>query len=216
VSGSACSRKGQCGQLKANTPTLRTRLERSDCVRRKVKPPGVLQQCRRFVGIEPKVGGPQLGELAPTPQPCHRQRRVATAADDEAQSRWQVIQEVGHPVVDRQRLDQVIVVEDKRECLRPDLELLGLELVGECGHNDLAPYDAGGSQKWKYVLGEAAARTVERADHVAPEPDRVVSCGSSESHATGHAVLAAQSAKRLVLPKPAGVHTMINFWAIPW
>jgi hypothetical protein len=56
--------QGQCGQLQADSPTLRTRLERSDCVRRKVKSPGVSQQCRRFVGIEAEVGGAQLGELA--------------------------------------------------------------------------------------------------------------------------------------------------------
>jgi hypothetical protein len=104
------------------------------------------------------------------PLPCSRARGSggAAAADDQAQPRRQVIQEVGHPFVDRPRLDQVVIVEDQRERLRP-----GLELVGEGGHHDLAADHAGRCQKWKYLLGEAAARTVERADHT-PEPDRVV------------------------------------------
>jgi hypothetical protein len=54
------------------------------------------------------------------------------------------------------------------------LQLVGLELVGEGGHNELAPDDTGRSQKWKYVFGDASASTVERADQVAPKPDGVV------------------------------------------
>lgn len=76
--------------------------------------------------------------------------------------------------MDRPRLDQVVVVEDEREHLRRGLELVGLELVGEGGRQDLAPYDAGRRQKWQHMLGEAGARTVEGADHVVPKPDRVV------------------------------------------
>ena len=56
------------------------------------------QQRRCLLGGEARIGGPQLGKLAPSPQPGQRQRRVGPAADGQVQLRRQVLQEEGEEV----------------------------------------------------------------------------------------------------------------------
>lgn len=81
-------------------------------------------------------------------------------------------QEEGHVIVDRPRLNHVVVVEDQRE-----LAGRGLELVDQDSHDPLARDDAGRSQEWKHVLGVTPSCTIERNDNVTPEPHRIVVIG---------------------------------------
>ena len=60
---------------------------------------------------EAQVGGPDLEELAPSPQPGERPRRIGSAGDDEVELRGQVLDQEQHRLVHVERLDDVVVVE---------------------------------------------------------------------------------------------------------
>jgi hypothetical protein len=89
------------------------------------------------------------------------------------QLRWEVAQQEGHIIVDRPSFDHVVVVQDQRELLGRDLEL-----VHQDGHHDPAQQDAGGIQQRQHVLAGAAAYAIKRRDHVPPEPHRVIVFGA--------------------------------------
>jgi hypothetical protein len=78
-------------------------------------------------------------------------------------------QEEGKVIVDRPRLQHVVVVQDQHELLRG-----GLELVDQGGHDALARDATRAAEEGKHALAHAADGTIERDDHVSPEPDRVV------------------------------------------
>jgi hypothetical protein len=88
------------------------------------------------------------------------------------QPRRKVAQKIGHVIVDRQRLHQVVVVEDQRELVRR-----GPERVDQGSHDAPARHHPWGTQERDHLLAEAFAGAVKGNDHVPPEPHRVVVVG---------------------------------------
>jgi hypothetical protein len=113
-----------------------------------------------------------VDELASGPQPGQGQGWVAAAGDDDVQPRRKMTQEERHAVVDRPRPHQVVVVQHQRELIGR-----GLEVVDQRGHDALARHHPRRSQERQQVLPKASANTIERDDHIPPEPHRIVVFG---------------------------------------
>ena len=75
---------------------------------------GVVEVGGRLFGGEAQVGGSDLDELAPRPQPGERPRRVGSAGDDEVQLLGEMLEEEQHRLVYVEGLDDVVVVEHQR------------------------------------------------------------------------------------------------------
>jgi len=159
----------QGGQLQPHRPPFGAGLHGGDHLRRQVEPPHLAQERRRLLVGEPQVGGAQLDQLARGTKPRQRQRRVAAAGDHQMQPRRQVAQQEGHAVVDRPRIQQVVVVDHQRK-----LRARRLQLAEQGGHHPLAGQATRSGQLRQHLLGEAAARAVQRRDHIPPEACRVV------------------------------------------
>ena len=121
---------------------------------------------------EVKVGGAQLGHLAAYPQPGQRQGRVRPRGDDKVHPRRQVLDKVGERLVDRPRLDQMVVIEDEH---RVGFQVG--ELVEQGGQDRLDARRLRGAEQGQGSLPRARLEPVDRRNEVAPEPRRVVVCG---------------------------------------
>jgi hypothetical protein len=114
----------QRGQLQPHHPALGPAFQGGNGLHRQVELPHLLQERRRLLGGEAKVGRAQLDQLAPGPQPGQGYGRVASAADDQVQVRWKMAQQKGQAVMNDGVFDRVVVIKDQRE-----LGGLGLEMV---------------------------------------------------------------------------------------
>jgi hypothetical protein len=70
-----------------------------------------VQQSGGLLAGKAQVSGSQLGQLPASSQPCQRQGRVGAAGQHQPQRRWQVLQQEPERLVERRRLDQVVVVQ---------------------------------------------------------------------------------------------------------
>jgi len=77
----------QSGQLQPGRPPLGAGHERLRRRGRQARSSGLTEQRRRLIGGEAQVGGAQLSQLAPGPQPGQRQRRVSPAGNHHPQAR---------------------------------------------------------------------------------------------------------------------------------
>ena len=67
---------------------------------------------------ETEIVGANFDQVAARPQPRQGERRVGARGDHEVESRRQVVEQVGHGLLDRRRGDQVVIVEDERDIAR--------------------------------------------------------------------------------------------------
>ena len=81
----------------------------------------------------------------------------------------EMAQQVSHVVVDRRRLDDVVLVEDQGDVVRQVLDL-----VYQGGRQSTARHDARRVQKRKDSVTDANSGAVERRDHLAPETGWIV------------------------------------------
>ena len=156
----------QGGELEGRDPALGPALEGGHVAGVEVQAHAVEVRRRLAVG-EPQVGRPYLDQLAPRPQPGERQRRVGPAGDDQVHLGGEVVEEEPHRLVDLDRLDEVVVVEDEDQGIR------GGELVDERGEH--RGHRRGGRvEKGGRGLADVGHGRPQRRDHVAPEGHRLV------------------------------------------
>ena len=141
--------QGQGRELQGGDPSLGPPLEGADLAGGELEPHPVEVRRGLLLG-EPQVGGTHLGQLAAGAQPRQRQRRVRPRRDDEAELGRQVVDQEGHRLVDRRRVDDVVVVEDEHDVL-----VGGGEVVEEAGQH-------GGDRGAAGRLQERPARTHPR------------------------------------------------------
>ena len=72
-----------------------------------------------------QVGGSDLDELAPRPQPGERPRRVGSAGDDQVQLLGEMLEEEQHRLVYGEGLDHVVVVEHQRHIVAEASHVVG-------------------------------------------------------------------------------------------
>jgi hypothetical protein len=106
--------------------------------------------------------------LAAAAQPRQRQRRVVAAGQDQPQLRRQVVHQQPDQLVDRRRLDQVVVVQHQHVRIRP-----GGQLVDQRGHYRLER-PRRRVQQCGDTLPDPGVHLVQGGGDVAPEPRRVV------------------------------------------
>jgi hypothetical protein len=127
-----------------------------------------VQQLGCLLVGELQVGGAELGQLPPSPQPGQRQRRVAAAGHHQPQLGRQVAHQQPDRLLDRPGLDQVVVVQHQGDPALPRGEL-----VDDHGHHRLRRR-RGTLERGGDPLADAGPHPVQRSGHIAPEPGRVV------------------------------------------
>ena len=127
------------------------------------------QQRRRLVDAEAQLGGAELRQLAAGPEAGQRQRRVRPTRDHHPQRGRQVGEEELDALVDGRRSDEVVVVED--EHVRA---VDGGELVEQRRQREVDGLQPGRGQRPQRGGAEPGDVTLQRAQHVGPEPDRIV------------------------------------------
>ena len=132
------------------------------------------QQGGGFGGAKAQVGGADLGQLAAGPQAGQGQGRVGPAGQHQPQPRRRMLQQQADAVVDRRRLDQVVVVDHQHELVAGGP---GGELVDQGRHQPLGRGRVRAAQQPDDLLGHPRAHPLQGRGHVAPEPDRVVIAG---------------------------------------
>ena len=114
----------QRGQLQGGDPALGALVQRRDVALGQREAHRAVEVGRGLLGGEAQVGGPHLDQLAACPHPRQRQRRVGPGGEHQVQLRRQVLEQERHPVVHLGRLDEVVVVEDQQQVLRPSVEVV--------------------------------------------------------------------------------------------
>ena len=114
--GVALQRQG--GQLQPGHPAFGPVPEGGHGCLGQFGPDGRSEQLGGLLAGEAQVGLAQLGQLAAGPQPGQRQRRVGAAGQHQPQLRREALQQDRQAVVDRWRLDQVVVVQDQHDLPR--------------------------------------------------------------------------------------------------
>ncbi|MNT11871.1 hypothetical protein D3C72_1467760 [compost metagenome] len=155
---------GQPRELEAGDPALGALGQHEDVFGGEVQSQHPVEEGVDGIGGEAKVGGPQLGELAPDSQAGKGQRRVLPGGEDQVQALGLVADQEAEGLVDIGRLDDVVVVEDEQHGPGPFREL-----VDQGGD-----HRAGGRKRageWGAHPGQGA---VEGGREGAPEARRVV------------------------------------------
>ena len=71
-----------------------------------------------LVGGEAQLLGAQLGDLPARAQPCERQRRILARGDNQVQRGRQMVEQEAHRLVDRRRLQYMVVVQHQDALVR--------------------------------------------------------------------------------------------------
>ena len=164
----------QRGQLQSRRPPLGAGRQRHHRSVGQDRPRRRTQQRRRLLGGEAELSGAQLSQLAAGPQPRQRQRRVSPAGHHQQQARWQVLQQERHRLVHRASVDQVVVVQDQQHLIPARLDG---QLVDQGRHKPVKRTRGRRPEQRAQVPGDPGPGPVQRSDHVAPEPGRVVVAG---------------------------------------
>ena len=111
------------GQLEAHDPALGARLQDRDVGCRKAQPHRLVEEGSRFLLGESQVRGPQLRQLAASPEAGQGQGRIRPGGDHQVHPRREMLEQKGDGAVDRFGVDDVVIVEDERDVLivRSDL-----------------------------------------------------------------------------------------------
>jgi hypothetical protein len=112
------------GQLEPGDPAFRPLLQGFDIFRREIEVHRLAQERRRFRCGEAQIGDAQLGHLAAGAQAGEGELRILAGGDDQVQLRRQVIEQEGHRLVDRPRIDRVVVIQHENEAIRQGGELV--------------------------------------------------------------------------------------------
>ncbi len=171
---------------------------------------------------EAQIPGPQLGQMAPCPQPGQGQRRVQPGGEDQVQPRRAVLQQKAHGLMHRRAGEVVIVLQHHGPRVGHGLN----QFVDQHGQ-DLVQADGGVFADGQQSLGGLAKGGRPRFGHTAPahgldqtaQKDRwVIVRGVQLNHATAAAPSATtRSRNNVVLPYPAGAETRISRrwrWAV--
>ena len=164
----------QRGQLQSRRPPLGAGRQRHHRSVGQDRPRRRAQQRRRLLGGEAELSGAQLSQLAAGPQPRQRQRRVSPAGHHQQQARWQVLQQKRYRLVHRPGVNQVVVVQDQQHLIPTRLDG---EPVDQGRHKPLKRTRGRRPEHRVQPLGDPGLRLIQRSDHVAPEPGRVVVAG---------------------------------------
>src|SRR5215204_5656167 len=104
---------GQRRQLQPCYPTLGALLQFGDILGRQSCAHYLPKESRGLLRREAQVGSAQLGHFSSRSQACQRQGWIRPRGDDQVHLRREVLDKEGERLVDRPRLDYVVVVEDK-------------------------------------------------------------------------------------------------------
>jgi hypothetical protein len=136
-----------------------------------------------FLGGEAQVRLAQLDELPAGPEAGQRQRRVGAAGQHQPQLRWQALQQDGQAVVDRWRLDQVIVVQDQHE------RFGSLDQLVDQHRQHRLQRRLGALKQGIDPLTDPGSHPIQGGGDIAPEPRRVAVAAVQRQ--PGHRLLAA-------------------------
>jgi hypothetical protein len=100
--------------LQAGGPALGAGQQCGQAGRRQFQPGRLPQQGSGLVLVEPQVALTQLDQLTVDPQPRQRQRRVDPSGQHHLQLRRQALEQMSKTLVDRRRVDHVVVVQHQR------------------------------------------------------------------------------------------------------
>ena len=114
----------QRGQLQTGDPALSPPLEGGDILRRKVKLHHLPQKAACLFLRELEITLPDVSDLSARTQAGQRQGGIFTSGNDQVHLGRLVLQEKGELLVDGQRLDQVVVIEDEHEGLWADRDIV--------------------------------------------------------------------------------------------
>jgi hypothetical protein len=118
----------------------------------------------RLVGGEAQVGGPDLDEVAPGPQPRKRQRRVGAAGDHQVQPGREMVEQELHAGLHVGRVDDVVVVEQQH-----DVSRRGAEVVEQADEHELDGRRTGFPQQPERVRADIGRHRAQRGDDIGPE-----------------------------------------------
>jgi hypothetical protein len=133
--------------------------------------PGLPQQRGRLFGREAQVALAQFHELPAGTQPRQRQRWVRAAGHHHPQLGRQPVEQEPEAVVDRRRIDDVVVVQHQGEPVS-----LRHQRVEQGGHHRLRRRLRAVQQRGD-LPADPGPHPVERGGGIAPEPGRVVVAG---------------------------------------
>src|SRR5262249_31959937 len=99
-------------------PAFGASFQRRDVLRREVQAHHLVEKLGGFGGSETQIGDAQFGQLATGAQPGERQLWIFTSGDDQVHLRRQVLDQKGEGIVNRFRIDNVVVVKDEGKVIR--------------------------------------------------------------------------------------------------
>ena len=108
---------GERRQLQPGDPPLGAALQSGDVFGRQAQAHHLVEERGRFVRRKAQVGGAQFHQLATRAQAGKRKWRIDPAGNDQVHGRRQVVKQKRDRVVDRLRLDDVVIVEDEDKIL---------------------------------------------------------------------------------------------------
>jgi hypothetical protein len=111
-------------QLQSGDPAFGPPVERRNVLLRQIEAHHAVEVRGGLLRCEPKIGGTDLEELTPGPQPRQREGRVGPAGDHEVHLGWQVVDQERHPLVHLVHLDHVVVVEHQDDVARDRIQIV--------------------------------------------------------------------------------------------
>ena len=158
------------------------------------------QQAPGLLRRKAEVHCPNLIHIAAATHARVGQGRIRPGADHQVQAWWRVLQQCRQELMHLSFGDLMVVVEDKNEVMRQIQELIA-ERGAERLRGMLMVLNA------RKVASPTGQTTCTAATNCVTKRSRSLSFESSVYQADSTAVWASQSARRVVLPKPAGPMT---------